>query len=254
MSPITIHWGRTVKVLVADDHPLLREALVLVLRELDAGVMPIEAADGEAVRRLAAGHPELDLVLLDLCLPGVRGIELFEALRRDHPTLPLVVLSALDDPGTVKAVLAGGALGFIPKSSSHQVMVNALRLVLAGGRYLPPELMPELAGDDWAARPALAAGPGAPVASAESLGLTGRQQEVLALLAQGKSNKQICRALGVAEATVKVHVGAVLKALKVTSRAQAIVAINRLGLRVGGVDGAGGPAGQTSESGGSPPR
>jgi len=229
-----------VKILVADDHPLLREALLPVLRELDGGVTVIEAADGDAVRRLAAEHPDLDLALLDLCLPGVRGLELFEALRRDYPALPLVVLSALDDPGTVKAVLAGGALGFIPKSSPHQVMVSALRLVLAGGRYLPPELMPELVGEDWASAPARAVSPGAPGGvSVESLGLTGRQQQVLALLAQGKSNKQICRALGLAEATVKVHVTAVLKALRVTSRTQAIVLVNRLGLRVEGTGGTG---------------
>jgi DNA-binding NarL/FixJ family response regulator len=230
-----------VKILVADDHPLLREALLPVLRELDCGVMAIEAADGDAVRRLAAEHPDLDLALLDICLPGVRGIELFDALRRDYPALPLVALSALDDPGTVKAVLACGALGFIPKSSSHRVMVQALRLVLAGGRYLPPELMPELAGEDWASAPARAESPATPGGtSIETLGLTGRQQQVLALLAQGKSNKQICRALGLAEATVKVHVTAVLKALKVTSRTQAIVMVNRLGLRVEGTGGAGG--------------
>lgn len=229
------------KILVADDHPLLREALLPVLRELEGGVTAIEAADGDAVRRLAAEHPDLDLALLDICLPGVRGLELFDALRRDHPALPLVALSALDDPGTVKAVLARGALGFIPKSSPHRVMVNALRLVLAGGRYLPPELMPELAGEDWATVPARAASPASHEGvSAETLGLTGRQQQVLALLAQGKSNKQICRALGLAEATVKVHVTAVLKALRVTSRAQAIVMVNRLGLRVEGTGGADG--------------
>jgi DNA-binding NarL/FixJ family response regulator len=230
-----------VKILVADDHPLLREALLPVLRELDGGVTAIEAADGDAVRRLVAEHPDLDLALLDLCLPGVRGFELFDALRRDYPALPLVILSALDDPGTVKAVLAGGALGFIPKSSPHQVMVNALRLVLAGGRYLPPELMPELGGEEWAAQPGRAASPLTPGGMpAEALGLTGRQRQVLALLAQGRSNKQICRALGLAEATVKVHVTAVLKALKVTSRTQAVVAIHRLGLRIEGPGGAGG--------------
>jgi DNA-binding NarL/FixJ family response regulator len=223
-----------VKILIADDHPLLREALLPVLRELDGGVTVLEAGDGEAVQRLAGEHPDLDLALLDICLPGVRGLELFEALRRDHPVLPLVALSALDDPVTVKAVLGTGALGFIPKSSPHQVMVQALRLVLAGGRYLPPELIPELAWADSMARPTHSQSPGAPGGiSAETLGLTGRQQEVLALLAQGQSNKQICRALGLAEATVKVHVTAALKALKVSSRAQAIVAINRLGLRFG---------------------
>ncbi len=133
--------GGAVKILVADDHPLIREALAQVLRELDSGVSVLEAADGGAVRRLVAEHSDLDLVLLDICLPGVSGLDLFDELRCDYPALPLVALSALDDPGTVKAVLAGGAMGFIPKSCSHPVMVNALRLVLSGGRYLPPELM-----------------------------------------------------------------------------------------------------------------
>lgn len=222
--------GGTVKILVADDHPLLREALQHVLRELDSGVTLLEAATGDDVRRLAARHADdLDLVLLDICLPGVRGLELFDELRADHPALPLVALSALDDPGTVKAVLSGGAMGFIPKSSSHQVMVSALRLVLAGGRYLPPQL---IAGE-LESMPMRAASPAAAAeVSAEDLGLTGRQQQVLALLAKGKSNKQICRELGLAEATVKIHVTAILRALKVSTRTQAVVMINQLGLRV----------------------
>lgn len=217
------------RILVADDHPLIREALQHVLRELDTGVTVIEAADGESVRRLAAEHSDLDLVLLDLRLPGVSELELFDELRRDYPTLPLVALSALDDPRIVKQVLAEGAMGFIPKSSSHQVMVSALRLVLAGGRYLPPELIT----GEWASAPGRAASLGTHVpVSAESLGLTERQRQVLWLMAQGKSNKQICRELGLAEATVKVHVTAVLKALKVTTRTQAVVVINQLGLRL----------------------
>lgn len=215
------------KILVADDHPLLREALAQVLRELDSEVTVIEAVDGEAVRRLAAEHPDLDLVLLDICLPDVSGLELFDELRGDYPALPLVALSALDDPRTVKTVLAGGALGYVPKSSSHPVMVNALRLVLAGGRYLPPELIADERvsvsgrGTSLGTRAAV---------SVEELGLTERQRQVLALMAQGKSNKLICRELGLAETTVKIHVTAVLRALKVTSRTQAVVMINRLGL------------------------
>ena len=216
------------KILVADDHPLIREALQHVLTELDSAVMLLEAANGESVRRLVAGHADLDLLLLDLRLPGVSGFELLDELRRDYPPLPIVVLSALDDAGTVKAVLARGAMGFIPKSSPHQVMLSALRLVISGGRYLPPEL---LTGDAMEASSYdSVAATEAPV-SAAGLGLTPRQQEVLGLMAQGKSNKQICRDLGLAEATVKIHVTAILKALKVTSRAQAIVSVNRLGLR-----------------------
>ena len=218
------------KFLVADDHPLLREALQQVLRELDSGVTLLEAATGEDVRHLVAEHADnLDLVLLDICLPGVRGLELFDELRADHPSLPLVALSAFDDPGTVKAVLTGGAMGFIPKSSSHQVMVSALRLVLAGGRYLPPEL---IAGE-LKSMPVRAASPGARAGiSAADLGLTKRQQQVLSLLAKGKSNKQICRELGLAEATVKIHITAILRTLKVSTRTQAVVLINQLDLRV----------------------
>jgi len=217
-----------VKVLVADDHPLIREALQNVLVELDGAVTSLEAANGDGVRRLVAGHADLDLLLLDLMLPGVSGFELLDELRRDYPSLPIVVLSALDDPGTVKAVLARRAMGFIPKSSPHQVMLSALRLVVSGGRYLPPELIARdaTAVSSYGFNPVA----GAPV-SAAGLGLTGRQQQVLALMAQGKSNKQICRELGLAEATVKIHVTAILRALGVTSRAQAIVSVNRLGLR-----------------------
>jgi len=218
-----------VKILVADDHPLLREALRHVLRELDSGVILLEAASGADVRRLAAEHSDLDLALLDICLPGVRGLELFDELRADYPALPLVALSAIDEPGTVKAVLGVGAMGFIPKSSSHQVMVSALRLVLLGGPYLPPEL---IAGK-WESVPTRAASPDACAGvTAADLGLTGRQQQVLALLARGKSNKQICRELGLAEATVKVHVAAILRALEVSTRTQAVVMINQLGLRL----------------------
>jgi DNA-binding NarL/FixJ family response regulator len=192
-------------------------------------VCVLEAADGEGVRRLAAEHPDLDLVLLDICLPGVRGLELFQALRQDHPALPVVVLSAIDDPDIVKAVLAGGAMGFVPKSSPRPVMVNALRLVLSGGRYLPPELIV----GEWESLAHRVEGPEEPAPpSVEDLGLTERQQQVLTLLAQGKSNKVICRELGLAEATVKIHVTAILKALKVATRTQAVVEINRLGLRL----------------------
>lgn len=170
----------------------------------------------------------------EICLPDVSGLDLFDELRGDYPALPLLALSALDDPRTVKAVLAKGALGYVPKSSSHPVMVNALRLVLSGGRYLPPEII----ADDWVSLAGRGTSLGTrAAASVEDFGLTERQRQVLALMAQGKSNKLICRELGLAEATVKIHVTAVLRALKVTSRTQAVVLINRLGLRVDGLDG-----------------
>lgn len=203
------------KILIADDHPLLRDALSQLLRTLVSQVILLEAADGDAVHRLVQEHPDLDLLLLDIGLPGVRGLDLFHELRQDQPTLPLVAFSGIEDPDTVRAVLAGGAMGFIPKSSPPPVMLNALRLVLAGGCYLPPA--------------ALAAAVPAEVTAA-ALGLTERQQQVLHCLARGLANKEICRVLGLAEATVKIHVSAILKALRVTSRTQAVIRATQLGL------------------------
>jgi DNA-binding NarL/FixJ family response regulator len=207
-----------VKILVADDHALIREAFRHLLTGLVGGATVLEAGDCESACQLIEQHPDLDLVLLDLRLPAMGGMAMLEALRANHPTLPVVVVSALEDPGTVRSAIARGAMGYIPKSSSNEVMLNALRLVLSGGRYLPPEIL---------------TGPGdatPPPSSMDQVHLTERQKEVLALMAQGKSNKLICRELGLAEATVKIHVTAILRALKVTSRAQAIVAVNQLGL------------------------
>jgi DNA-binding NarL/FixJ family response regulator len=205
------------KILIADDHPLLRDALSQLLRTLESQVILLEAAEGDAVRRLVQEHPDLDLLLLDIGLPGVRGLDLFHELRQHQPTLPLVAFSGIEDPDTVRAVLAGGAVGFIPKSSPPPVMLNALRLVLAGGCYLPPAVLAEAA-----AAPA--------EVTAAALGLTERQQQVLHCLARGLANKEICRVLGLAEATVKIHVSAILKALRVTSRTQAVIRATQLGL------------------------
>jgi len=212
--------GCNVKILVADDHALIREAFRHLLAELVPGCNVIEAADCESARNRASENPDLDLVLLDLRLPGPGGLATLDAMRAENPTLPVVVVSAIEDPNAMRMVLAHGAMGFIPKSSSNDVMMSALQLVISGGRYLPPEL---LAGDY---------APSAPT-SLDEVRLTDRQREVLALMVQGKSNKLICRELGLAEATVKIHVTAILRALKVSSRAQAIVAINQLGLMSG---------------------
>lgn len=202
------------QILVADDHELIREALRHLLQELDGHTTVIEAVDAESVRRVIASYPQLDLVLLDLKLPGVNGLDLLTELRGGYPELPIVVLSGTEDAATMHAVLDRGALGFIPKSSPNRVMLGALQLILSGGRYLPPGLFS-----------AAAMVP----ASGLDLKLTERQRDVLRLIVQGQSNKQICRELGLAEPTVKIHVTAILRALQVTSRAQAIVAVNRIG-------------------------
>lgn len=212
------------EILVADGHALIREALRHLLQELDAHTHVIEAVDGDSARRVVAAHPHLYLALLDLKLPGVNGLGLLTELRNGYPDLPIVVLSGVEDALTMRTVLDRGAMGFIPKSSSNRVMLGALQLVLSGERYLPPKLLSAVAGA------AVAPGPGM------NFKLTERQRDVLKLVVQGQSNKEICRELGLAEPTVKIHVTAILRALHVTSRAQAIVAINRLGVNLDAAD------------------
>lgn len=215
------------KILIADDHALIRAALRHLLRELDSDVTIVEAAVGRNVAPLVASHPDLELALLDLKLPGVNGFDLLAELRNTYPDLPIVVLSAADDATTMRAVLDRGAMGFIPKSASNEVMLGALRLVLLGGRYLPPELLRTTS--DVLNSVATGVTP----KSLADLKLTERQRDVLKLMVQGQSNKQICRALGLAETTVKIHVTAILRALNVASRTQAIVAIaSRFGPRI----------------------
>jgi DNA-binding NarL/FixJ family response regulator len=223
------------KILVVDDHPLIRAAVRNVLTQLETDVAVHEAQNCPAALALVDAHPDFTLVLLDLHLPGMGGLDALSILRERYPEIPVVVLSAADDRDSVLQALDRGAMGFIPKSSSNDVMVNALRLVLAGGIYLPPEVLAASSvGAAHAASPP--AFPTArPTTAPADLGLTERQAQVLALMVQGKPNKLICRELGLAESTVKIHITAILKALKVTNRTQAVIAAGRLGLKLDGV-------------------
>lgn len=214
------------KILLVDDHTLFREGMRLVLSQLDPESEIFEAANCAQAFAAADAHPDCDIVLLDLNLPDMPGFEALSVLREKHPHLPVVVLSAADDRATVLEALDLGAMGFIPKSSSSGVLLGALRLVLAKGVYIPPAV---LAADAVNAPPA-ATPKSAKTVRPSDLGLTDRQMDVLGLIVQGKPNKLICRELGLAEGTVKTHVTAVLRALDVTNRTQAVLAVGRLGL------------------------
>ncbi len=221
-------WSGGLKILIVDDHPLMRDAMGGLLRQLDPAVAIIEAGDCAAGLATAREHADINLVLLDLNLPGSRGFEALDAFRRVQPTLPVVILSMHRDRETVLEAIKRGAAGYVPKTSAKEVIVNAARLVLAGGVYLPAEAV---AGDAASALDPLEFAPPAHAArSLADLGLTPRQGQVLALLMRGQSNKEICRSLGLAERTVKIHVTAVLTALKVASRTQAVIAAGKLGL------------------------
>jgi DNA-binding NarL/FixJ family response regulator len=213
------------KILVVDDHVLIREALRSVLKELDADAAVLEAAEGGQAMRLAEEHGDLRLVLLDVNLPDRDGISLLAEMRKRYPAVSVAVMSALEDRDDVMRALDLGAVGFIPKSAPREVMLNALRLVLSGSIYIPPQI---LAREQGSAQPGPKQRAQRPASPAD-LGLTQRQVEVLALMAQGKSNKAICRILNVAEPTIKTHITAIFRALKVSSRMEALLAVNEYG-------------------------
>jgi len=212
-------------ILVVDDHPLVREAMTHLVARLGEATV-YEAPDALAGLALARQQPGLDLVLLDLNLPGLRGLPALQRFRTEFPALPVVVVSAFRDRETVTEVLRHGAAGFIPKSSARDTIVNALRLVLGGAVYVPPEAAIAGEGAHEPAPPDLRGR----VVTAANVGLTARQGQVLALVMKGRANKEICRDLGLAERTVKAHLTAVLNVLRVTSRTQAVIAAARLGL------------------------
>ena len=208
------------KFLLIDDHVLIREALRGVLKELRRDAAVLEAANCRQAERLVEEHADLEVILLDLNLPDGDGFRLLAQLREHHPDISIVVLSASNDRDNVVRALDLGAVGFIPKSAQRAVMVGALELVLSGGIYIPPEiLVRDALHPNSAARQVLA------TVSPADCGLTERQVEVLALMMQGKSNKAICSVLELAEPTVKNHVAAILKALKVKNRTGAAMAV-----------------------------
>ncbi len=209
------------KILVVDDHPLIQEALQHVLAALEPALELIQAQDASEAHAALSREPDTDLILLDLALPGSDGFELLGDLRREWPSMPVLVLSATHDRATVEHALDLGAMGFIPKTANTRVLLEALQLVLSGGVYVPTE----------SARPNGAVRP-QPVTRPDQLGLTLRQADVLKLLVQGKPNKLICRDLRLSEGTVKVHVSAILRALNVRNRTQVVIELARRGVRL----------------------
>ncbi|HAI58748.1 MAG TPA: DNA-binding response regulator [Xanthomonadaceae bacterium] len=203
-------------LLVADDHPLFRDAL----RRLVAGFWPAasvhEAADADGVFGLAESHPQADLLLLDLTMPGARGFSVLVHLRAQHPALPIVMVSARDDAETRRRALEHGASGFLSKSATAAEIQATLDGVLAGDPPALPDARPIGAAEQAVA---------ARVAS-----LTPAQFRVLSRAAAGLLNKQIAWELGIGEATVKAHMGAVLDKLGATNRTQAVLMLGQLGL------------------------
>ena len=203
------------KILIADDHELFLDGLRLVLSDLDSEITVDTASNHHELQQTADGKTAYDLILTDLAMPGMPWHESLRRLKENNPDTPIVVLSAVTEPENVLQAVDIGASGFIPKTSSSKIILSALHLILAGGLYLPSELL-SLQNK--------------PEDSAVKGILTPRQLDVLRLMGQGKPNKIIARELDLSEGTVKLHVTAILKALNVINRTGAVIAGRNLGL------------------------
>ena len=207
------------KILIVEDHALAREAMAQSMLRLECGVVCIEAANGDEALAALEREPDIDLAVIDLMLPDVDGFSLLAILGKRFPDMPAIVVSAMADDASVRRALKAGASGFVSKASSGEVLVQSVRVVLDGGVPTPVRNLRE---------------PTRPVARApaERFGLTTAQARVLELLAGGRSNREIADLLGLTEGTVKVHMTAIYRALGVSSRSQALVAIARSGTRL----------------------
>lgn len=210
--------------IIADDHPLFRGALRQVLSGQSENVEIIEAGDFDTVRKLVGEKDDTDLLLLDLTMPGGTGLSGLVALKALQPALPIIIVSATDDPATIHHALELGASGFISKSASMETTGEAVGAVLAGDIWTPDDIDLDHPKD-----------PEIESLIARLRTLTPQQTRVLTMLAEGLLNKQIAFELGVSEATVKAHVSAVLQKLGVDSRTQAVILLSRIGSDVLGV-------------------
>jgi DNA-binding NarL/FixJ family response regulator len=208
------------KTLLADDHPLMREGIRQVLSQLAASVEVIVARDYPTLFAQTSLHPDLDLALVDLNMPGFTGMQGIRQYRNCYPDIPLVVLSASESPHIIRSALEAGALGYIPKSAPADRMLAALQQVLSGNPYVPYHL------DQGRAAPHTP--DPAELKALQHHGLTARQLDVAHLLAQGCANKAIGGMLSMSESTVKVHMAAIFRALGVSNRTAAVLEIQRL--------------------------
>lgn len=207
------------RILIVDDHALIREGMSLMIRAVHPDAEIVQASSCQSgLDAASSGH--FDLALLDLQLPDQPGFVALETLRREQPELPVAVISGVEDRATVIRALDAGAKAFVPKSADATKTQAAVDALLSGRVYLP-ESLTEAGG-----------GAGTRGTPSEDWNLTDRQLEVLSLLVAGLSNKLIARRLGIAESTVKIHVSAVLRAFRVTSRTQALIMVARSGIRL----------------------
>lgn len=246
------------KVLLVDDHPLVLSALQQVIQTVGNGTTVVGVDSAAAARAALRDDADFDLVLLDLALGDADGFDVLVEFRAAYPAVPVVVVSASDRASDVIRAIDSGAMGFVPKRSSHAELHEALHMVMTGAMYVPPSMLgldftrevhmgdtvpgvmrplgepAFVATGDTPLGPAARAEPHQKVPTMAEIGLTPRQAEVLSLLLQGLPNKLIARQLNLSVETVKDHVAAVLRALGVSSRTQAVLAVSQMTQGQGG--------------------
>jgi DNA-binding NarL/FixJ family response regulator len=217
-----LHNMKECRILVIEDHALVREAMVRALDRLGVQCSFSQASCGQEALAIVEAQKDFDLVLVDLMLPDMSGFSLLSVLAHRFPAIPVIVVSALADEASVKRALKAGASGFLPKTLSTEQLIEAVQTVLNGGVVTPelsdmsPQRLPRKRSVE---------------SISEQFGLTVAQTRVMELMVEGRTNREIAELLGLAEGTVKVHCSAILRALGVSSRAQALVVLARQGLR-----------------------
>lgn len=204
------------KFLLVDDHALFREGMKYMLNEMEKNALILEAATSRKAIEIAENTPDINLILMDLRMPDMDGVSAMKEILMTSPAALIVILTASERLSDMRMSLQGGAMGYIAKSVSPDIMTSALRLVLSGGLYIPPTLITETGQTCTTENTGIA--------------LTPRQTEVLKLIVEGQSNKQIAYLLKLSEATVKAHISAIFRSLNVNNRTQAASIAKKLNL------------------------
>jgi DNA-binding NarL/FixJ family response regulator len=213
--------AKKLRIMLADDHALFREGMKHILVGLDEGVEVIEASSYDEARQCVKDQAPFDMALVDLSMPGLNDFDGLKDLCSEIGDVPVVVVSAMEGGNEIRKAMDCGASGYVPKTLDSNVVLSALKLVFSGGIYLPTNLLGSTSGEGGGDRRGGSGGKGP---------LTPRQCDVLDLMAKGYSNKEIARNLDLAEGTVKLHVTALLKALDVSNRTQAVIKATAMGL------------------------
>lgn len=221
------------KILIADDHELFLKGLEMILADYNPTAEIVSAKNYSEIFDNIAKSKDFDLILTDLAMPGAHWLEAIEKIHKDLPDTPIIILSAVFDKEIVQKTLDIGAAGYIPKTSSRDIIISAVNLVLSGGVYIPAELLYNSEQSELDILKSVENLTSNQDTKGDASILSPRQIDVLKLIAKGESNKQIAFELGLSEGTVKLHVTAILKVLNVYNRTGAVAAANHLGLLKG---------------------